>query len=113
MKPVVVILILILTIMMLSSCDLLRGNKFEITNETGYELKDVKVSFANVSVQSQSLGPGETLSFRPSPDHDGGIGVSYMENGKLVEHDLGYVAPPISMRCEFQITRYDLRGGCD
>jgi len=108
MKPVVVILM----ILMLSSCDMLRGNKFEITNETGHELEDVQVSFADASAQRQSLGPGETFSFRPSPDHDGGISVSYMENGKRVKHDLGYAAPPIPMRCEFKIMSNDIRGDC-
>ncbi|MBT2745439.1 MULTISPECIES: hypothetical protein [unclassified Lysobacter] len=108
MKTVVVILM----ILVLSSCDMLRGNKFEITNETGHELEDVQVSFANASAQRQSLGRGETFSFRPSPDRDGGIGVSYMENGKRVKHELGYVAPPISMRCEFQIASNGIRGDC-
>ena len=108
MKPVAAALM----VLTLSSCDLLRGNKFEITNETRHELQDVQVSFADASAQRQSLGSGETLSFRPSPDHDGGISVSYMENGKRVKHDLGYVAPPISMRCEFQITSTDILGDC-
>lgn len=107
-KPVTVAFM----ILMLSSCDMLRGNKFEITNETGHELEDVQVSFADASAQRQSLGPGETFSFRPSPDHDGGIGISYMENGKRVTHELGYVAPPISMSCEFQITSKDILGDC-
>lgn len=107
-KPVAVTLM----ILMLSSCDMLRGHKFEITNETRHELEDVQVSFADASAQRQSLGPGETFSFRPSPDRDGGISVSYMENGKRVKHDLGYVAPPISMRCEFQIISNDIRGDC-
>ncbi|MGE4366356.1 hypothetical protein [Thermomonas sp.] len=108
MKPVAVALV----VLMLSSCDMLRGNKFEITNETGHELEDVRVSFADAGAQRQSLGPGETLSFRPSPDHDGGISVSYVENGKKVKHDLGYAAPPISMKCEFQITSTDILGDC-
>jgi len=108
MKPVAVTLVML----MLSSCDMLRRNNFEITNETAYELKDVQISFADASVQRQSIGPGETFSFRPSPDRDGGISVSYMENEKRVKHDLGYVAPPISMRCEFQITSSDIRGDC-
>ena len=70
MKPIAAVLM----IFMLSSCDMLRENKFEITNETGHELEEVQVSFANASTQRQSLGPGETLSFRPSPDHDGMVG---------------------------------------
>lgn len=101
-----------LMILMLSSCGMLRGNKFEITNKTGHVLEDVQVSFADASAQRQSMGHGETLSFRPSPDHDGGISVSYTENGKRVKHNLGYVAPPISMRCDFQITSNDIRGNC-
>lgn len=108
MKPAAVTLM----ILILSSCDMLHGNKFEITNKTRHELGDVQISFADVSVQRQSLGPGQTFSFRPSPDHDGGIIVSYTENGKKVKHDLGYVAPPISMRCEFQIMNNDIRGDC-
>lgn len=103
----------VLMILVLSSCDMLRGNKFEITNETGHELEDVQISFADASAQRQSLAPGETFSFRPSPRTDGGISVSYLENGKRVEHKLGYAATPISMKCEFQITSDDIHGSCD
>lgn len=98
--------------LLLCSCDMMRGNKFEVTNKTGSELKGVQVSFSDSRSQRQSLGPGETLSFRPSPDHDGGISVSYMKGGKMVTHSLGYVAPPISLRCEFQITNTDILGDC-
>lgn len=99
-------------ILFLSSCYLLRGNKLEITNKTGHELKDVQISFADASAQRRSLAPGETFSFRPSPRSDGGISVSYLENGKRIEHKLGYAATPISTRCEFQITSTDILGDC-
>jgi len=107
-KPVTAALVILL----LSSCDMLRGNKFEITNETGHTLEDVQISFADASAQLQSLAPGETFSFRPSPRGDGGISVSYLEDGKRVEHKLGYAATPISTRCEFQITSDDIHGDC-
>lgn len=103
----------IVVILSLSSCDMLRGYRFEITNETGHELEDVEASFADASAQRQSLGPGETFSFRPSPNTSGGISVSYTEGGTRVEHKLGYVAPPLSTRCKFQITSDDIHGGCD
>ena len=108
MKPLTAVLM----ILMLSSCDMLRGNKFEITNKTAHKLEDVQVSFADANAKRQSIDPGETFSFRPSPGHDGGISVSYTENGKRVKHDLGYAAPPISMMCEFQVTNTDILGGC-
>lgn len=91
---------------------MLWGNKFEITNETAYELKDIQVSFADFSGKRQSLGPGQTFSFRPSPDRDGGISVSYMKNGKRIKHELGYAAPPISTTCRFKITNNGIRGDC-
>lgn len=107
-KPIAVILALL----SLPSCNMLQSNKFEITNGTERELRDVRISFADATATHQSLGPGETFSFKPSPDHDGGISVSYMDNGKRIEHELGYAAPPISMTCEFMVTGNDLRGDC-
>jgi len=101
-----------LVILLLSSCDLLRWNKFEITNETGHTLEDVQISFADASAQRQSLAPGETFYFRPSPRSEGGISVSYLQDGKRVEHEFGYVVPLISMRCKFQITSDDIHGNC-
>lgn len=99
--------------LLLCSCSLLRGNKFEVNNATGHELTDMQVYFADYVARRESLGPGETFSFRPSPSRDGGISVSYMENGEMVKHELGYVAPPFAMRCEFQITSGDVRGECE
>lgn len=109
----IILVAAIAVILSLSSCDMLRGYKFEIINETGHELEDVQVSFADASAQQKSLGPGETFSFRPSPNTSGGISVSYIEGGERVEHKLGYVAPPISTRCKFQITSDDIDGDCD
>ncbi len=103
----------VIMILSLSSCDILRGYKFEIINETGHELEDVQVSFADDTAQRKSLGPGEAFSFRPSPNTSGGISVSYTEDGVRVEHKLGYVAPPISTRCKFQIRSDDIHGNCD
>lgn len=94
------------------SYSLLHWYHFEIINVTGHELKDVHVVFADASRTRQSLGDGETYSFRPNPKHDGGISVSYIEDGNLVKHELGYVAPPISMKCKFEIVGKDVRGDC-
>lgn len=99
-------------VFMLSSCNLLRRDKVEVTNKTGYVLEDVEIKFADDSARRRSLGPGETFSFQPSPSHDGGISISYVEEGKAVKHDLGYVAPPISMKCEFQIVTGEVLGAC-
>lgn len=100
-------------IIALSSCKMLRENRFEITNKTGHNLKEIQVFFADASIERQSLSPGEKLSFHPSPEHDGGISISYLENGNRVKHELGYAAPPISMTCEFQIVDNDIRGDCN
>jgi len=101
-----------LVILLLSSCDLLRWNKFEITNETGHALEDVQISFADASAKRQSLAPGETFYFRPSPRSDGGISVSYLQDGKRVEHELDYAATPLSTRCEFRVASDDIHGNC-
>lgn len=107
-KPMTAAFVLFL----LSSCSALQRNQFELKNETGRELKDVNISFGDAVVRRPSLGPGETFSFHPSPDRDGGVRVSYLESGKRIEHKLGYVAPPISMTCKFVIISTDVRGEC-
>lgn len=96
----------------LASCNMLQRNEFEIKNETGHELSDVQISFADDIVKRQSLAPGETFSFNPSPDRSGGINISYVANGKRLEQKLGYAAPPISMTCKFVVVDNDLRGDC-
>lgn len=99
-------------VLALPSCNIMQGNEFKITNGTGNELSDIRISFADAVVTHQSLSPGETFSFEPSPDGDGGISLSYVENGKIIEYELGYAAPPISMTCEFLVTGNDLLGDC-
>lgn len=108
MKPVTIIVI----IMMLSSCDMLRGNKFEMTNETGHTLEDIQVSFADVSAKRQSLGPNERLYFEPSPKRDGGISISYVVGRNRIKREVGYVAPPFSIRCKYRVTNDGLLGEC-
>lgn len=100
-------------IVALSSCEVLQKNRFEITNKTDHNLEDIRISFADAGAQRQFLAPGETFFFRPSPNTSGGISVSYTEGGNRVEHMLGYVAPPISTRCKFQIASDDIHGDCD
>ena len=102
-----------LLLVLVSSCSALRSNQFEVTNKTDRELTGVEVIFSDAGIRKGSLRPGETLSFRPSPSRDGRIAISYVVNGGKVDHELGYVAPPFSMRCEFQIVSGGVQGGCD
>ena len=108
MKPAVSALM----ILMLSSCSILRWNKFEMINETKHDLKDIQISFADASAQRQSLDPGESFSFHPSPKSDGGVIIAYVGNGEKIRREVGYVAPPLSLRCKFQITDNGIRGNC-
>jgi hypothetical protein len=103
----------VLVALVLSSCAPFPDYKLTITNKTGGELRDLEVLFADAQMRHQSLGPNEMLSLRPSPSRDGGISISYLEEGQHVHHDLGYVAPPISMECEFQIMSDDVTGECN
>lgn len=102
----------IVAVISLSSCRLPYSNSFEIKNETGNQLTNVRVLFADAIGECKSLGSGETYTFRPSPKHDGGVSISYVERGMLVEHKLGYVAPPIPAACKFKITSNDVIGEC-
>lgn len=101
-----------LALLLLPSCNMLQSNHFAVKNETEQSLSDIRISFADDSFQQRSLAPGASLSFRPSPDHDGGISLSYTTNRKRIDHDLGYAAPPISMTCEFSVIENDVQGDC-
>ena len=104
--------IVLLCFLALASCNVPQRIDFELENKTAHVLLDVRIRFGNVIVRRDSLGPGETFAFHPSPNNDGGIEVSYVEGAKRLERKLGYVAPPISMRCKFLVVDNDLRGNC-
>lgn len=100
-------------IILICSYAIFNWHRFEITNKTQHELKDIKVSYGNVRTQRKSLKPGETFSFRPFITSDGGVAVSYLEDDKEAEHALGYATPHISQKCVFQITRAGVLGDCE
>jgi len=91
---------------------MLQNNHFTVKNETGQSLNNIRISFADDTFEQRSLAPGDSLSFQPWPDHDGGISLSYMASGKRFDHVLGYVAPPISMTCEFSVIGDKVQGDC-
>lgn len=101
-----------LAALLLPSCNMLQSNRFTVKNETEQSLSNIRISFADDTFQQRSLAPGTSLSFQPSPDHDGGISLSYTASGKRFDHELGYAAPPISMTCEFSVIYDEVRGDC-
>lgn len=106
------LVVAMVAVVSVSSCRLPYSNSFEVKNETGSQLTNVRVLFADAVGHRKSLGVGEVYSFHPSPKHDGEISISYIERGTPVEHKLGYIAPPIPAACKFKITGNDVIGEC-
>src|SRR5262245_32179149 len=95
-----------------ASCNALRSDKVEVVNRSNSTLSEVRLAYADDKFERPSLGPGEAFDVSPSPNHDGGILLSYKLDGQTMKHELGYAAPPISMTCKFEISGRDVRGNC-
>ncbi|MFO1254757.1 MAG: hypothetical protein U1E37_03725 [Sphingomonadaceae bacterium] len=80
----------------LVSCNPLQGDQFEVVNRSTSALTEVRLAYADDKFERPSLAPGKTFVVSPSPDHDGGILLSYRLDGQPISHVLGYAAPPIS-----------------
>ena len=99
-------------LLLFTSCSLLQRNSVEIKNESDEVITGITFAFADDVHQRSSLAPGETWSFSPSPDTDGGISLTYAIGEGEVDHQLGYAAPPNSMTCELTVAREEVRGDC-
>lgn len=97
----------------LASCNALQSDRFEVVNRSSSALTEVRLAYADDKFERRSLAPGETFAVSPSPDHDGGILLSYKLDGQSVSHELGYAAPPISMTCKFEVSGRGISGDCD
>ena len=100
------------SIAVLVGCALIRPHQFKLLNQASREVTAVRVEFGDAVLNRDRLGVGETISFSPATDTDGGVVLSYEFDGQRVEHQLGYVAPPVATFCDIRIVGRNVDGGC-
>ncbi len=97
---------------LLSSCSVFLSNKVEVLNRSESTLTNVQLNFANRKFERKLLAPGERFVVSPYSDNDGGITLSYILDGQMVNHKLGFTTPLIPMSCKFEVLGREVSGDC-
>lgn len=98
--------------LLVCACETQEVDRITIKNNSNNDVVDFRLSAADYTSESLTIGEGKSIIIYPEINTDGGLGVSYDFNGNTVTRSLGYITPAIPKNCTYEISGEIIEGSC-